>query len=179
MTDKITKKDMYFAIINYADGKGFTFDTEDGTMTVSNEDLKAFAKNEIARLDRRAAKAKETAAKKKAEGDTLMNEVKAQLTDEYEAIADIAARVDDPDATVAKVTYRLNQLVKAGAAEKAPIKVPGSEGKKSRTIQGYRLPSAMQANKKQALCLFFIIKISCFSLKNMILYNREGSKKKI
>ena len=61
------------------------------------------------------------------------------LTHEFEPIAEIAARIEGDDVTVSKCTYRLNKLVDNGVAEKQPIKVPGSDGKKTRTIQGYKL----------------------------------------
>ena len=64
--------------------------------------------------------------------------IQAVLTDEFETIADIAAKVEDEDATVAKCVYRLNALVEAGIAEKTDMKVTGAEGKK-RTVKGYKL----------------------------------------
>ena len=61
--------------------------------------------------------------------------------DEFEVIADIAAKVVeiDPDATVSKVTWRLGQLVKNGEAENTDVKIPAAEGQKARTIKGYKL----------------------------------------
>ena len=97
-------------------------------------------RSEIALLDKKAAKAKETAAKKRAEGDELTDAVRAALSNEQlEPIADIAARIEGEDVTVSKVTYRLTQLVKNGEAEKGEISIPGGEGVKARKIMGYRL----------------------------------------
>lgn len=141
--EKLTKRNVYTAIINYAVSGQMVFDTEDGQVTVGAEELKAFAENEIALLDKKAAKAKESAAKKRAEADELQIAVQAVLTDEFTPIAEIAALVEGEDVTVSKVTYRLNALVEAGVAEKSDIKVP-AEGKKSRTIKGYRLASVEQ-----------------------------------
>ena len=137
--EKITKRQMYTAMINYANGEDFAFETEDGMVTVTADEIVAFAENEIALLDKKAAKAKETAAKKKTESDALMDAVAAALGEDFEPIADIAARIEGDDVTVSKVTYRLNKLVENGVAEKQAIKVPGSDGKKNRSIQGYRL----------------------------------------
>ena len=143
--EKVTKRNVYTAIINYAVSGEMVFDTEDGQVTVGAEELKAFAENEIALLDKKAAKAKESAAKKRAEADELQIAVQAALTDEFAPIAEIAARIEGEDVTVSKVTYRLNALVEAGVAEKSDIKVP-VEGKKSRTIKGYRLAAVDQDN---------------------------------
>ena len=99
-----------------------------------------FCENEIALLDKKAAKAKETAAKKRAAGDNLTDAVRAVLSkEEFEPIADIAARIEGEDVTVSKVTYRLTQLVKNGEAEKAEVEIAGGEGQKKRKIMGYRL----------------------------------------
>lgn len=137
--EKITKRQMYTAMINFANEGSFSFDAGDGEiMTVAPDEIVAFAENEIALLDKKAAKAKETAAKKKTEADALTDVIAQALGEDFEPIADIAARIEGDDVTVAKVTYRLNKLVELGLAEKQAIKVPGSDGKKSRTIQGYR-----------------------------------------
>ena len=137
--ENITKKEMYGALINYANGGALVASTKDGEVAVTMEQLKAFAEKEIAQLDKKAAKAKETAAKKRAEADELQNAVEAALSDtEFEPIAVIAGRIDGEDVTVSKVTYRLTQLVKAGIAEKQEIAVPTGEGEKKRKIMGYR-----------------------------------------
>ena len=129
--EKITKREMYEAIIEVMNG---------GELKYDQTDVIEFCKNEIALLDKKAAKAKETAAKKRAEGDELTDAVRAALsTDTFEPIAEIAARIKGEDVTVAKVTYRLTQLVKNGEAEKSEITIPGGEGVKARKIQGYRI----------------------------------------
>lgn len=137
--EKITKRQMYTAMINFANEGSFSFDAGDGEiMVVAPDEIVAFAENEIALLDKKAAKAKETAAKKKTEADALTDVIAQALGEDFEPIANIAARIEGDDVTVAKVTYRLNKLVELGLAEKQAIKVPGSDGKKSRTIQGYK-----------------------------------------
>lgn len=130
--DKITKREMYEAIAAGVKTGDFTYDVDD---------IVAFCDKEIASLDRKAAKAKERAVAKAAEGDALYALVEDALsTDEFKPIADIAAVVatSDADATVSKVTYRLTQLVKNGVAEKQEITVPGVDGGKARKVQGYR-----------------------------------------
>ena len=129
--EKITKREMFEAIIALATG---------GEMKYETEAFVNFCENEIALLDKKAAKAKERAATKKAEGDELTEAVRAAMsTEEFEPIADIAARIEGEDVTVAKVQYRLTQLVKNGEAEKEQITVPGGEGQKARKIMAYKL----------------------------------------
>ena len=60
-------------------------------------------------------------------------------TEDFEPIAEIAARIEGEDVTVAKVTYRLTSLVKAGEAEKSELTIPATENSKARKVQGYRL----------------------------------------
>ena len=128
--EKITKREMFEAIIALATG---------GEMKYEAEAFVNFCENEIALLDKKAAKAKERAATKKAEGDELTEAVRAAMsTEEFEPIADIAARIEGEDVTVAKVQYRLTQLVKNGEAEKEQITIPGGEGQKARKIMAYR-----------------------------------------
>ena len=133
MEKKITKREMFEAIKT-----GCTT----GEWTVSDVEVAEFCDNEIALLDKKAIKAKERAAEKRAAGDELTDAVRAALTDEFAIIADIAAKVAETygeDATVARVTYRLTQLVKNGEAENGDVKVEGGEGQKTRTIKAYRI----------------------------------------
>ena len=133
MEKKITKREMFEAI-----KAGCTT----GEWTVSDVEVAEFCENEIALLDKKAIKAKERAAEKRAAGDELTDAVRAALTDEFTIIADIAAKVAETygeDATIARVTYRLTQLVKNGEAENGDVKVEGGEGQKTRTIKAYRL----------------------------------------
>ena len=99
---KITKKE------NYEILKGIVLEAN-----VENADeLVAFLDKQIVSLDNRAAKAKEKAAEKKAEGDELRAVVKAVLTDDFQTADDIAAQIEGDDVTKAKVVARLSQLVK-------------------------------------------------------------------
>lgn len=135
--EKITKREMYEAIKGLAESGALHM--TDFNEAISDEDVAEFCENEIALLDKKAAKAKETAAKKRAEGDELTDAVRAALSeDTFEPIADIAARIEGEDVTISKVTYRLTQLVKNGEAEKSEVEVAGGEGQKKRRIMGYR-----------------------------------------
>lgn len=138
--EKTTKRNIYEALINYATEGIMEFTDKDGSVIeVTPDYIKAFAENEIALLDKKAAKAKETAAKKKDEEDELYEAVRNALTDEFATIADITAAIEGEDVTVSKTTYRLNKLVAAGIAEKTDIKVGGEDGKKTRTVKAFRL----------------------------------------
>ena len=137
--EKMTKRNVYEALINYANSGVMAYAADEGDVVVTTEALAAFAENEIALLDKKAVKAKERAATKKAEGDELTDAVRAAMSaEEFEPIADIAARIEGEDVTVAKVQYRLTQLVKNGEAEKEQITIPGGEGQKARKIMAYR-----------------------------------------
>ena len=138
--EKMTKRNVYEALINYANGGAMAYAADEGDVVVTAEALAAFAENEIALLDKKAIKAKERAASKRAEGDELTAVVRQVMsTEDFEPIADIAARIEGEDVTVAKVTYRLTQLVKNGEAEKQELTIPGAEGQKARKVQGYKL----------------------------------------
>lgn len=133
-TTKITKRDRYTALIAILK-----------SAEVVDSDLVEFCENEIALLDKKATKAKETAAAKKTEVDPLTEAIKGALAvladDVYATTPEVTAMVSagDEDITNAKVSYRLSQLVKAGDAESTDVKIPATEGNKARTIKGYRL----------------------------------------
>ena len=82
----------------------------------------AFIDTQIAALDRKAAKAKERAAAKKAEGDELREKIYNVLTAEPQTIAQIIAAVGIEDLTSAKVSSRLGQLVALEKVSKAKVK---------------------------------------------------------
>ena len=124
-TDKLTDRKIYTAI---AEG---TFDDLDTDAIV------AWAEKKIAQLDNKAAKAKENAAKKKAEGDALTEAVLANVTNEFQTIADIAEGIEGEDVTVSKVAYRLNAAFKAGTLDKGEV-ILEADGKK-RKVVAYKL----------------------------------------
>ena len=136
--EKMTKRNVYEALINLGTNGNLTYTTDEGEVEITGEDLVAFAENEIALLDKKAVKAKERAAAKRAEGDALTEAVAAVLGDEFESIADIAVRVEGEDVSVAKVGYRLRKLVEAGRAEKGELTIPATEGSKARKVVAYK-----------------------------------------
>lgn len=129
--EKVTKREMFEEIKVLAEDAG-------------REDVVAFCDKEIASLDAKALKAKERAAAKKAEADTLKALVADTLTDEFATIADITAKVveTDAEATVGKVTNRLTKLVAEGVAEKTELTIPGKDGTKARKVKGFRVAEA-------------------------------------
>lgn len=128
---KITKKDNYNSIIKVL-----------SSLDADYSDLIDFCEAQIAQLDKKAAKAKDAAAKKKDETDTLCDAIVAVLTDELTSIPDITEKVEGEDITLGKVQYRLNKLVGLGLAEKGDITIPGGEGVKTRKVVGFKLPSS-------------------------------------
>lgn len=122
--EKVTKKEM-FNVIKDA--------------LADRADVVAFCDHEIELIDKKAAKAKEAAAKKRANGDELTDVVFSLLNDEPQTIADIAGQIEGEDVTTSKVSYRLTSLVKAGKAQKVDLKIEAAEGGKSRTVKGYFL----------------------------------------
>ena len=141
-TIKITKTqklNAIIAILDNADINSIVIPVGDNEVDVAKEDLIAYCEGEIEALAKKAAKAKENAAKKKAE-DPLLDLVKATLTADPQTIADIATKVVEvnADATTAKVTARLTKLVNAGEVVRSEVSVANSEGKK-RTVKAYAL----------------------------------------
>lgn len=132
-TAKITKRDRYNAIIEVLAAAN------------ADTDLIDFCKEQIEQIDKKSAKAKETAAAKRAETDSLMEAVQEALATiadgEYATINDVTDMVTngDEEITPAKVRYRLTKLVEGGIAESADVKVPATDGGKARVIKGYRL----------------------------------------
>ena len=133
--EKITKREMFEALVAYANA--CEMDVEINDTAVTSADFVAFATKEIEQLDKKAVKAKERAAAKRAEGDALTEMVLNVLTADFQTAADVAAQIEDEEATVAKVSYRLGALVKEGKAVKEDIKVD-RDGKKA-VLKGYRL----------------------------------------
>ena len=123
-TDKLTDRKIYTAIVEG------TFEDLDVDTVV------AWAQKKITQLDNKAVKAKENAAKKKAEGDALTEAILEAVTDEFESIGDIAARIEGEDVTASRVAYRLNAAAKAGTLEKGELVIEGDKGK--RRVVAYR-----------------------------------------
>ena len=128
--NNVTKRELYTAIREVFENS----DTSIGDVTPDM--IIEFCDKEIAALDRRAEKARENAAKRKADGDDMTEAVYAALTDEFATIAAITLATDFEDVTVGKVQYRLKTLVDSNRAEKQEITV--EENGKSRKAMGFR-----------------------------------------
>ena len=137
--EKITKREMFEAIKGLAENGALHM--VDFNENITDEAVAEFCANEIDLLDKKAAKAKERKAIKKAEGDELTDIVRdAMSTEEFETREDIFKKLEvDEDVTIAKVGYRLTTLVNNGEAEKTEITLPAEvEGGKKRKVMGYR-----------------------------------------
>jgi hypothetical protein len=134
---KLTKKNIYDALINFANSGAMECTIGEEKHTITSEELFNFATNEKAQLEKKNVAARKRAADKAA-ADELLNAVASVLTDEFQAIAEVTDCIEGADVTTAKIQYRLNSLVKAGEAEKQEMKVTGADGKK-RIVMGYRL----------------------------------------
>jgi len=97
-----------------------------------------FCEAEIAALDKKAEKARERAAVKRAETDELKAVVADLLTDEPQTRDAITAMIDGEDVTVGKVGSRLTSLVHDGFAAKEKMQVEGADGK-TKSVMGYKL----------------------------------------
>ena len=102
------------------------------TLLADNAGIVEFCDNEIALLDGKADKAKARAAKKKAEGDALQDEVATLLTGDFQTIDAIMEGITDAEATKAKVQARLTKLVNAGIAikDQTTVEVDGKKVKR-------------------------------------------------
>ena len=133
MEVKITKKMHYENLIAYINGE----DT-----IITEADMIQFCLAQIADLDKKSAKAKERAEKKKVEADVLTDLVYSVMTDKFQTGAEIATAVlaqlpEDTDVTAAKITARITKLVNAAAVVKEQVTVE-VEGKKSKKM-AYRI----------------------------------------
>ena len=130
-TDRIIKRDFYEAIIKAM---------ETGETNIEPAKIIEFCENQIALLDKKADKAKERAAAKKAEVDELMEKVYAVLSDtEFmtrNAVMDALGDMPE-DVSIAKVGARLTKMVNNQTVEKSELTVANAEGKKSK-VMGYR-----------------------------------------
>lgn len=136
---KITKRVVLEAIKVAAEGMDF------GPI-VTADDVIAFVNTSIAQLDSKAAKAKEKAAEKKAEGDALRAVVESVLTDELQTSDMITEAVNAVEGyaeiTKPKVIARLTQLVKSEVAHKEQIKT--EDGRK---VMAYALGAAPEVEE--------------------------------
>lgn len=115
--NKMTERSIYESIL-------------DGSFDI--DVLKEFAEKKIAQLDRRNESAKARAAKKKAEGDELLETVFSVITSEPMTRAQVTDLVNEATGlglSPAKVGARLNALFKAERVQKENVKVAGEDGK--------------------------------------------------
>ena len=118
---KMTKKDYFNEIKSIVENSN----------NENKETLIYFIENQISSIDTKAAKAKERAAAKKAEGDELREIVKSVLTSELQTADEIFAQLNGEDLTIAKVRARLTQLVNLNEAEKEDVKTEDGKTKKA------------------------------------------------
>lgn len=111
-TKKITKKERYAELIQIVEA----------SENDNKGELVDFLKKEIEALNKKAEKAAEANAKKRAESDELLATIKGLLTDDLQTTEDILEQLDTEDITKAKVTSRLSKLVRENIAEKAQTK---------------------------------------------------------
>lgn len=134
MEKKITKKMKFEGMIAYFKGE----ETE-----LTEKDFIEFCQDQIADLDKKAAKSKERNAEKKAKADDLQNLVHSVLTDEYQTVADISEQVlpgvteEMGEVSTQKIIARITKLVEAEVAERKQVTVE-TDGKK-RKCMAYRL----------------------------------------
>ena len=114
---KMTKRDKFMAINNVFEG----LDIE------GRDEILEFCKNEIAALDAKTVRAREKAAERRAESDTLtegmLNVVAA--ADAPMTIEEIINAMPDEGLTPAKVSARMAKLVKGEVVTKETVKVNG------------------------------------------------------
>lgn len=121
MEKKITKKE-YFEMLK---------EIVNESNSENKGELIYFIESQIASIETKAAKAKERAAAKKAEGDALRETVKSVLTNEFQDAETITALVDGEDVSKNKVIARLTQLVNLGEVEKTDIKNESGKTRKA------------------------------------------------
>ena len=131
MEKKITKTEYFAMVAEIIEGSG-----------VENKaELMEFIQKQVEALDKKADKAKERAAEKKAAGDELRTKVQSVLTEELQTIDEIVEAIGEEDVTRNKVVARLTQLVAAGVAVKDKV----DSG--SKKVMGYKLNTGEDATE--------------------------------
>lgn len=97
----------------------------EGYEGAERDEILEFVAKQVAALDLKNEKAKERAAKKRAEGDELRDRVLGVITDEPITVEGILEALGDETLTPAKVVARTRQLVDNEIVNKMPIKVEG------------------------------------------------------
>ena len=122
---KVTKKDVLAVVAKLAEGMA---PAEIGDVVVTEADVLDYVEKTITQIDNKNAKARERAAKAKAEGDALVKAIEAVLTEEPKTVAEILDEVGVEDATTAKIVARVGKLVRDGFAERTEVKA--ADGRK-------------------------------------------------
>ena len=136
MKKTYSKREMYELIKALVDADVISGElTETG---ITEADVAQFCVDELELLDKKAAKAKERVAAKKAEADELTELIKSLLTDEWQTTTEIAAQIEDEDVSQSKITARMTKLINAGIAIKEQVSVTGANGKATKKMS-YRL----------------------------------------
>lgn len=128
MEKKMTKRD-YYEILQGVVAENVA-DEEKKDMLIE------FLQGQIVVLDKKADKAKERAAEKKAQGDELRAAVQSVLTNELQTADEILAQIEGEELTKAKITARLSALCREEIATKEDVKT--EDGRK---IKAYKLIS--------------------------------------
>lgn len=134
---KVSKREMFEAIKGLAESGALHM--VDFNENITDEAVAEFCANEIDLLDKKAAKAKERAAAKRAEGDELAEQIYDVLSsDEFMTIPEIVKALGDEDVSAQKASYRLRTLMSENRAEKTEVSVPGADGGKASKKVAYR-----------------------------------------
>ena len=114
MAKKITARENYIAIAEFVKANG------------GDEAWATFLENEVAKLDKKAEKAKAKRAEKAAEPDPYIEAIADAIGDKPITADEIVAKLGIEDLTKNKVTARIGKLE---GIEKVDIKVENAEGK--------------------------------------------------
>jgi hypothetical protein len=114
MAKKITARENYIAIAEFVKANG------------GDEAWATFLENEVAKLDKKAEKAKAKRAEKAAEPDPYIDAIAGAIGDEPITADEIVAKLGIEDLTKNKVTARIGKLE---GIEKVDVKVENAEGK--------------------------------------------------
>ena len=103
------------------------------------DELVTFIDKQIESLEKRKVAAAARAEKKKAESDTLTDQIYEMLDENFVTINEIVENFDTEDITHNKISARLGKLVKNGLVVKEPVKT--EDGKR----MAYRRATAEDA----------------------------------
>ena len=138
-TTKITKRDVLLAVKALAEDGNMHI--EDFNAELTDAAVIEYCDKELENLEKKAERARAANLKKREAGDEITEAIKGVLTDEFQTIPVITAKVGMEDVTVSKVSARLTNLVKFGYAQKQEVSVKDEEGGRSRRVQAYALVS--------------------------------------